>query len=125
MVSEALERLRAHRIHHLLICEGKDLVGVVSDRDLLGRDGALRVREVMVNQVVTIEPADTLRKAAGLMEGHEIGSLAVVHQGQLAGIISTSDLVRALAKGDTHPAPPAERMTLRKRGPRKRAQQVI
>jgi len=40
------------------------------------------------------------------------------------GIITTSDLLRLLGKGATHPAPQSERIILRKRGPRKRPMQV-
>jgi len=50
-----------------------------------------------------------------------VGCLPVVSDGRLVGIVTTSDLLTALAKGDTHPAPSPDRTILWKRGPRKRA----
>ena len=122
-VRAALERLRASRIHHLIVVDRKKLAGIVSDRDLLGSDGDAALRDVMTRGVITIEPGATLRKAAALMAGHAIHSLLVVNR-DVEGIVTASDLLRALAKGATHPAPPPERYVLRKRGPRKRARVV-
>ena len=119
-VAAARERIRAEGIHHLVVTERKKIVGVLSDRDLAASAESARVAEVMTKNALTIAPDETLRKAAGMLDGRNIGCLPVVKDGKLDGIVTTSDLLRALAKGDTHPAPPAERYILRKRGPRKR-----
>lgn len=119
-VAEARELLHAEEIEHLVVTDGKKVVGVLSDRDLQqGRDDS-PVKSVMTKNAATISPDETLRKAAGMLEGRNIGCLPVVSNGKLDGIVSTTDLLRALAKGDTRPAPPPERVILRKRGPRKR-----
>ena len=73
---------------------------MLSDRDLAGQPDEKPVADVMMHDVTTIEPSAT--------PGEE-----------LKGIVTTTDLLRALAKG-AHPAPPPERFILRKRGPRKR-----
>ena len=75
----------------------------------------------MTRDAVTIEPQATLRRAAGTMRGRAVGCLPVVDHGKLVGIVTTSDLLDALARGEIHAAPPEERFILRKRGPRKRA----
>ena len=118
-VAEAREQLRSNDIHHLVVMDRKRVVGVLSDRDLADRSGDLQVSDVMTRGVATISPQSTLRQAAGKMEGRTIGCLPVIKDGKLAGIVTTSDLLRALAKG-THPTPSSERYILRKRGPRKR-----
>jgi CBS domain-containing protein len=74
----------------------------------------------MARQPVTITSDETVRKAAALMSGHVIGSLPVVDDGKLVGIVTTFDLVALLAKGATHPAPSGERRVLAKRGPRRK-----
>ena len=118
-VAEARASLQRNRIHHLIVVAEKKILGVLSDRDLAGRDAETRVAEVMSRDVATISPRATLRQAAGRMEGRMISCLPVIDRGKLAGIVTSNDLLRALSKG-VHPPPPQERYVLRKRGPRKR-----
>lgn len=120
-VAVARERLRGEEIDHLVVVDGKRVVGVVAGKDVLGAGDNRPLSDVMSRNVVTIEPDATLRRAAGVMRGRAVGCLPVVSDGRLVGIVTTSDLLTALAKGDTHPAPSTDRVILRKRGPRKRA----
>ena len=119
-IAVAREKLRNDEIDHLVVVEGKQVVGVVAGKDILRMRDDRPVSEVMSRTVATIEPEATLRRAAGIMRGRAVGCLPVVDDGRRVGIVTTSDLLTALAKGETHPAPPRERVILRKRGPRKR-----
>lgn len=119
-VAAARERLRAGEIEHLVVVEAKRVAGVVAKEDLAEAGDDTPLSAVMSRNAVTIEPSATLRHAAGIMRGRAIGCLPVVDDGRLVGIVTTSDLLTALAKGEIHPAPPADRIILRKRGPRKR-----
>ncbi|HEX7829779.1 MAG TPA: CBS domain-containing protein [Thermoanaerobaculia bacterium] len=120
-VAVARERLRTEEIDHLVVVDGKRVVGVVAGRDILrGRDDK-PVSAVMSRPVATIAPDATLRRAAGIMRGRAIGCLPVLDEDRLVGIVTTSDLLTALSKGEVHAAPPSDRIILRKRGPRKRA----
>jgi acetoin utilization protein AcuB len=120
-IAAARERLRAEEIDHLVVVDGKRIVGVVAGKDVLRAGDNRPLSDVMSSDVVTIEPEATLRRAAGVMRGRAVGCLPVVSDERLVGIVTTSDLLTALAKGDTHPAPSPDRVILRKRGPRKRA----
>lgn len=120
-VAVARERLRTEEIDHLVVVDGERVVGVVAGKDVLRIDDNRPLSDVMSRTVVTIGPEATLRRAAGVMRGRAVGCLPVLSDGRLVGIVTTSDLLTALAKGDTHPAPPTDRVILRKRGPRKRA----
>lgn len=120
-VAVARERLRTEEIDHLVVVDGERVVGVVAGEDVLRTDDNRPLSDVMSRTVVTIGPEATLRRAAGVMRGRAVGCLPVVSDGRLVGIVTTSDLLTALAKGDTHPSPKADRVILRKRGPRKRA----
>jgi CBS domain-containing protein len=91
---------------------GRDLANARDDRP---------ISEVMSRNIVTIEPEATIRRAAGIMRGRDVGCLPVLSDGRLVGIVTTSDLLTALSKGVIHAAPPSDRFILRKRGPRKRA----
>ena len=106
-VEAAWRTMRRHRIRHLAVAEDGDVVGVVSDRDLGGKETALprhrTVRDVMTTTPVTAPPDTTLRQAANLMRGRTIGSLLVVEDGKLVGVVTTTDLLNVLGRGATRP----------------------
>ena len=119
---QAKELFRRYDIHHLVVVDKKDVVGMIADRDLLGVTGDTTVQRAMMRNPVTITPDETVRKAAALMTGHVIGSLPVIDDGKLVGIVTSYDLVALLAKGSTRPAANArERRTGPTREPKKRA----
>ena len=59
----------------------------------------MQVRDVMTEATVTETATDTLRSAAERMWRNQTGSLIVLAEGQLAGIITERDLLRAVALG--------------------------
>lgn len=120
-LKEAAQLMRMHGLHHLVVKEAGTLVGIVSDEDLKGAEGRanFRAAHVMRPQVVTIEDADTVRRAANLMQGRNIGCLAVTHRGKLVGIVTVSDLLRLLGKGGDRRNPGA-RADLHYRVPHRR-----
>jgi len=106
--TDAWDMMRQQGIHHLVVKQGNEIVGVLSDRDAGGRSGASvrtgrTVADLMTSPVATIDRADTIRKAANLMRGRTIGCLPVVHRGRLAGIVTTSDLLGLLGRGIDRP----------------------
>ncbi len=118
--SAAKELFRRYDIHHLVVVDRKNVIGLIADRDLMDVGDDTLVQRAMAHPPVTISPNETIRKAAALMTGHVIGSLPVVDDGKLVGIVTTFDLLNLLAKGAEHPAPSRERQVLAKRGPRPR-----
>ena len=59
----------------------------------------MRVRDVMTEATVTDSTTDTLRSAAERMWRQQTGSLLVMEDGRLAGILTERDLLRAVALG--------------------------
>ncbi|TCJ19923.1 CBS domain-containing protein [Rubrobacter taiwanensis] len=107
---EALRMSRERRIRHFPVLENGRLVGIISDRDL--RDAAppagdperaaalekLKVKDVMRREVTTAHPLDPIEHAARDMNERRIGCLPVVSGGKLVGIITSSDVMRALMR---------------------------
>ena len=101
---------REKNIRHVPVVEGGRLVGIVSDRDL--RDlsppratldqentfGWVRIRDTMSTGVVTAHPLDTVEHAAKVIYENRFNCLPVVADGELVGIITSSDLVRTLVE---------------------------
>ena len=108
--AEALALCRMNRIRHLPVLEGRRLVGVISDRDLraatpalgdLARAEALdriRVADEMARDVTTARPEDPIEDAAMAMYERKIGCLPVVDGEDLVGMLTTSDVMRALVR---------------------------
>ena len=116
--STAWTRMEQEGIRHLVVKEGKRLLGVLSERDLGGRSGgAVRrgraVRDLMTPQVATATPATTLRQAANLMRGQLIGCLPVVDNGRVVGIATATDVLGELGRGSSRPAVRAKRQAMR------------
>jgi CBS domain-containing protein len=60
----------------------------------------MKIRDVMVRDVVAIDPSASLAEAAQLMQEANVGILPVVEEGQVCGVITDRDLVvRAIAVG--------------------------
>jgi acetoin utilization protein AcuB len=107
-VAEALTLCRERRIRHIPIVEEGRLVGIVSDRDLRDASPALgdaerasalqeiRVGDVMTREVSTADPQDSIENVAQEMYELKIGSLPVVAEEELLGIVTSSDVMRAL-----------------------------
>lgn len=101
--SEAKNRMRRKKIHHLVVVEGGELKGVVSERDLGGAKlpktlGSWTVEDLMTTPVMTVTSRTPVRRAAALMKGRSIGSLVVTSaNGKVAGIVTVSDLLNVLA----------------------------
>jgi acetoin utilization protein AcuB len=121
-VETAVEVMRERELRHLPVVDGDGrLVGIVTDRDLrsaiLGsavmdhlpadqgdRLRALtsslndvRVSHVMTWRVVTIGPGAPVAQAAAMMASLRIGSLPVVENTRLVGIVTEHDVLKALA----------------------------
>ena len=113
---QAVNLMRDRKIRHLPVVEqGGRLVGMLTDRDVrhaalvpalaehlpweLRRLKSLRIRDVMTWSVVTTHPEATLAQAGVIMFQRRIGSLPVVEEGRLVGILTETDVLTALTKG--------------------------
>lgn len=127
---EAWEAMRTRRIHHLVVTDGSKIVGVLSDRDVGGRNGGtLRrnriVSELMTDRVVTVNPDATVRKAANLMRGRSIGCLVVAKASRPVGIVTVADLLMLIGRGTERPTAAAQRRIINHRAPHRKRNRSI
>ena len=83
---------------HMPVVTGGKLVGIVTDRDARQHIGFLektKVNAAMTENAVTVTPQSTLEEAAQLLLKRKIGSVPVVQEGKLVGIITSSDILKA------------------------------
>lgn len=101
-VSSVARVLADRRIGAVLVRDEGRVVGVFSERDVvrgLGRYGAATldrpVSDLMTRDVVTCRPTDTVHDVMERMTAKRIRHLPVLDNGQLKGIVSIGDLVKA------------------------------
>lgn len=100
------------RLRHIPVVDNGKLLGVVSERDLMGRAAdrilnlenrnkvallkSLTIKEIMQRRLVTVEPDTSIREAAHLMAERKIGCLPILDNGDLVGLVTTTDILRYL-----------------------------
>ncbi len=104
-VFEAVTRMVENNIGAILVCEGDDIRGIMTERDYLrfitvqgktARDTP--VSELMTRKVVFVTPDAQLGEVAALMTECRIRHVPVMDQGQLCGIVSIGDVVKQISR---------------------------
>lgn len=99
MVIEAAQIMQKHDVGVVPVCEGTNMVGLVTDRDIIVRNIAhgndphqTPVKDVMTTQIKSISPEMSLSQAAGIMATQQIRRLPVMEENRLVGMVSLGDL---------------------------------
>src|SRR5688572_1382109 len=102
-VIDAIRLMADKRIGALLVLDGGRLVGIVSERDyarkvvLQGRSSAdTPVRTIMTADVVSVGLNDTAEHCMQIVTERRFRHLPVVHNGEVLGVVSIGDLVKAV-----------------------------
>jgi len=111
-VSDAVKLMKEKKIKHIPVVKDERLKGIISDRDIrefmpskaTSLDvyelhyllATTKVKEMMKTKVFTITADSAVEEAAMLMFDYNIGSLPVVEDGKVVGIISDRDIFRVL-----------------------------
>jgi CBS domain-containing protein len=98
-VMRVAEKMARHHIGDVLVMDGDQLYGVVTDRDIVvrgiaaGRDiYTTPARDIASRQMITLQPEDSVDKAVSLMREHHVRRLPVCQDGQPIGMLSLGDL---------------------------------
>ncbi len=102
-VAEVSQQLSARRIGSVLVIDGDGSVqGILSERDVvraLASDGAaalaLEVSRIMTREVATCDPDDTIEEVMQSMTSGRFRHVPVVRHGELLGLVSIGDVVKA------------------------------
>jgi CBS domain-containing protein len=111
-VAEVAQQLSVRRIGSVLVLtEQSAVVGIVSERDLvraISTHGAkaleLEARHVMTRDVVTCHPDDSIEEVMQTMTSGRFRHIPVVHHGELLGLVSIGDVVKARLEETEHEA---------------------
>ena len=103
MVYEALTLMAEHNLGAVFVMDGARMAGIFSERDyarkviLKGKSSReTPVREIMTENVLFVRPNQTIEECMALMTDKRIRHLPVMEAGQLMGMISIGDVVKAI-----------------------------
>jgi CBS domain-containing protein len=118
-VQLAIARMLEENVGSVAVCEGHELVGIFTERDVLRLAGhgealaELKIGDVMTRSVYTVSPDDDALAAAQLMSERKIRHLPVVQDGMVLGILGIRDVMRSLVERLWRDHDPAARETAR------------
>ena len=102
-VYEAITEMDVRNVGGLIVKKGEEVVGIVTERDdmrkVIRRHRSSKetaVEKIMTRTLVSITPDQTIREAMTLVTEKRCRHLPVFKDGQLVGILSIGDLVKAL-----------------------------
>jgi len=112
-MQDAAKLIRKHKIKRLPVMENGKLVGIVTDRDLKRASASdvttleihellfliseIKIRDIMTKDPITIPIDYTIDEAAQVLLEHKLSGAPVVdHEGQIAGVITQTDIFRVL-----------------------------
>jgi len=115
LIDNALETMHEKHVRRLPVVENGKLVGLVT-RNIMAEAtppsptpltlwgihyalSCIKVRDVMITDVIVVHPDDTIKEVVALSEKHQIGTFPVVDEnGNLVGILTNTDLLHIMAK---------------------------
>lgn len=102
-VIDAIRLMAEKRIGAVLVMDGARLAGILSERDyarkivLQGRSSAdTPVRDIMTAQVVSVSLGDSAERCMQIVTERRIRHLPVLEDGEVIGVVSIGDLVKAV-----------------------------
>ena len=100
-VFDAIKKIVDKNVGSILVTEGEEVVGIMTERDYLRKIAVLGrtshetlVSEIMTSPLVYVTPETTIEESMAIMTVRRIRHLPVVENEDVVGIISIGDLVK-------------------------------
>jgi CBS domain-containing protein len=100
-IESAARLMTRHSISSLVVSQGAEIIGILTERDITSRIVAVgqnprevTVSEIMSSDIVTCSPSTTLAEACETMQRNRIKKLAVFEDMELKGIVSLTDIAQ-------------------------------
>jgi CBS domain-containing protein len=104
-VAEAVAQMDQRAVGALLVVQGAEACGILTERDVLRRVVAAgrapantRVADVMTRELVAISPDVSVEDAMSIVTSKRIRHLPVIRDGRVVGLISSGDLTHWLSR---------------------------
>ena len=101
----AVRKMVDANIGSLLVMDGDEIAGIVTERDYLRRvalegptDDDVTVRELMSSPLIVVKPETPIDECMALMTDRRIRHVPVVDGGEVVGIVSIGDVVKFTSK---------------------------
>ena len=102
---EAVKEMIGANIGSLVVIEGDEVAGIVTERDYLRRvahegptDDSVTVRDIMSSPLIVVTPETEIYECMAVMTDRRIRHLPVVDDGDVVGIVSIGDVVKFKSK---------------------------
>ena len=102
---DAVKQMIDANIGSLLVTDGDEVTGIVTERDYLRRvahegpaDDSVSVREIMSSPLIVVGPDTEIDECMAVMTDRRIRHLPVVEDGDVVGIVSIGDVVKFKSK---------------------------
>ncbi|MBA3613127.1 MAG: CBS domain-containing protein [Nitrospirales bacterium] len=106
-VSVAANLMRIRKIGSLLVKRGEELVGIVTESDIVRKVVAfhlspefIHVEQIMSSPIVSIDESESIFEAAGIMQAAHTRHLVVGNESHVFGMLSVRDLLAPVAKDE-------------------------
>jgi CBS domain-containing protein len=100
-VFDAIKKIVEHNVGSILVSDGDDVVGIMTERDYLRKIAIFGrtshdtlVREIMSSPLIYVTPETTIEEAMAIMTDRRIRHLPVVVEEKITGIVSIGDVVK-------------------------------
>ena len=104
-LQEAAENMKKLNVGCVIVTENNNPIGIITERDFVtkivaeGRPLFTEIQEVMSSPLITIDSEETIWEASELMKERSIHKLPVKENEQIAGIVTTTDIVKISSVG--------------------------
>lgn len=102
-VKDAADKMTLKKIGSLLVMHDDELLGIVTERDILTKIVAkglepteVDVQSIMTEEVIVVDPSRTVRDAMEIATKRKLRHLPIVKNGKLIGMLSGGDLTRSI-----------------------------